>query len=207
MGCSERPSASERRKTSTDTELQAAHSQSGQTGAAETLRASNLCKSTRLLYTDTMTLQAKIGTLAETFASSVLAAIRSASLEDILVESKGVRTTSRPNSVTAAPAKRGPGRPRKVAAAPTKVIAPKAPPVAKRGKGGRLPRRSEADLQKVVGVILGALKQAPEGLRSEHLQKVLKLDKKEISGPISLALSEKKISKKGQKRSTTYFAK
>ncbi len=157
-----------------------------------------------------MSLQKSIASLAETFASSVLAAIRSASLDEILAEGKGVRTTFKPTSVTATPVRRGPGRPRKVVSAtpaPTNGVAAKATPVAKKGKGGRLPRRSEADLQKVVGLIVGALKSAPEGLRSEHLQKVLKLDKKEISGPIALALSEKKISKKGQKQSTTYFAK
>jgi hypothetical protein len=56
-------------------------------------------------------------------------------------------------------------------------------------------------------LVVGALKQAPEGLRSEHLQRVLKLSKKEIVGPLALALSQKKVSKKGQRRSTTYFAK
>ncbi len=149
-----------------------------------------------------MNLQNSIAALAQTFAASVVAAIRSASLEEILTESgRGGRTTS------AVPAKRGPGRPKTVAA-PTNGAAPKAAVAAKPAKkGGRLPRRSEEDLQKVVGAIVGALKQAPEGLRSEHLQRILKLDKKEITGPLTLALEGKKISKKGQKRSTTYFTK
>ena len=70
---------------------------------------------------------------------------------------------------------------------------------------GRLPRRSPADLEKVVGLVVGALGKAKEGLRSEQLQETLKLSKKEIVGPLTLALSEKKIVKKGQKRATTYF--
>jgi hypothetical protein len=141
-----------------------------------------------------MTLQRSIASLAETFATSVLAAIRSASLEEILSEGKGGRASS-PSTLV----KRGPGRPRKEAS-----VGPKPAKVA---KGGRLPRRSEDEIKKVAGVIVSALKSAPEGLRSEHLQRVLKLSKKEIVGPLNLALSEKKISKKGQRRSTTYFAK
>jgi hypothetical protein len=35
--------------------------------------------------------------------------------------------------------------------------------------------------------------------------KALKMEKKEITGPLNQALSEKRISKKGQKRATTYY--
>jgi hypothetical protein len=140
-------------------------------------------------------LKSSIASLAETFASSVLAAIRSASLEEILSEGSGRR------SPAPAPPKRGPGRPRKEAS----NVAKSKPVTA--AKGGRLPRRSEEDLQKVVGLVVSALKSAPEGLRSEHLQRVLKISKKELVGPLNLALGQKKISKKGERRSTTYFAK
>ena len=58
-----------------------------------------------------------------------------------------------------------------------------------------------------MGLIVAKLGEHKDGLRSEQLQKELKLDKKEITGPLMLALSKKKITKKGQKRSTTYFAK
>ena len=58
-----------------------------------------------------------------------------------------------------------------------------------------------------MGLIVGKLGEHKSGLRSEQLQKVLKLDKKEITGPLNQALASKKITKKGQKRSTTYFAK
>ncbi len=135
------------------------------------------------------TLQSRIQTLADSFAQGVLAAIRSASLEEILAGGG------------AAP-KRGPGRPPKAAAS-----APKAAPAAKRGKGGRLPRRSPSDIEHVIGLITKALSDAGKGLRSEELQKVLKLSKKEIVGPLAQALSAKRITKKGQKRATTYFAK
>ncbi len=151
-----------------------------------------------------MSLQKSIASLAEVFAASVVAAIRSASLEEILTEGKGARSSS-PAFI---PVKRGPGRPRKIqSAAPASPAAAKAPVRAKAAKGGRLPRRSEADLQRVVGVIVTELGKHKEGLRSEQLQKTLKLSKKEIVGPLGLALEQKKISKKGQRRSTTYFAK
>jgi hypothetical protein len=139
------------------------------------------------------TLKSKIASLADSFAAGVLAAIRSSSLEEILSGGGG----------SAAPARRGPGRPRKTDGA----AAIEAPKPAKRGKGGRLARRSPADIEHVVGLIVGKLGEHKTGLRSEQLQKVLKLDKKEITGPLNQALAAKKITKKGQKRSTTYFAK
>ena len=140
------------------------------------------------------TLKTKVDDLAAAFAEGVLAAIRSSSLEEVLGESgRGSAHT----------VKRGPGRPRKTAATTpggtsTGNPGPK--------KGGRLERRSPSDLEHVVGLIMSALASAPEGLRSEHLQRVLKLNKKEIVRPIELALKAKKIAKKGQKRSTTYYA-
>ena len=53
---------------------------------------------------------------------------------------------------------------------------------------------------------MAKLKEHKGGLRSEQLQKVLHLSKREIVRPISDALATKKISKKGEKRSTTYFS-
>jgi hypothetical protein len=141
------------------------------------------------------TLKTKIASLADSFAAGVLAAIRSASLDEILAGG---------GAAGAAPTKRGPGRPRKVVAESAPAAAPKP---AKRGKGGRLARRSPSDIEHVVGLIVAKLGEHKDGLRSEQLQKELKLDKKEITGPLNQALAAKKITKKGQKRSTTYFAK
>jgi hypothetical protein len=145
------------------------------------------------------TLKSKIASLSDAFAAGVLAAIRSASLDEILA-----------GGGAGGAAKRGPGRPPKVpASAPASAAlkAAKAPKTAKRGKGGRLARRSPSDIEHIVGLIVAKLGEHKDGLRSEQLQKELKLDKKEITGPLNQALAGKKISKKGQKRSTTYFAK
>jgi hypothetical protein len=151
-----------------------------------------------------MTLKNRISALAEEFSAGVLAAIRSASLEEILSEggrSRGpvsrvarasqVSTAGRApaaSSAVAEPVKRGPGRPR--------------------GRtSGRLARRSPEQIAQVVESIVGALKKNKAGMRSEQLQKLLSLDKKEISGPLNEALEGKKITKKGQRRATTYFAR
>ncbi len=72
---------------------------------------------------------------------------------------------------------------------------------------GRLPRRSAENLEKVVGLVVGALGKAKEGLRSEQLQEALSLSKKEITGPLTLALFSKRIGKRGNKRATTYFVR
>ena len=147
-------------------------------------------------------LKNKIASLAETFSAGVLAAIHSASLEEILAGGSGALP------------KRGPGRPPK--SANGGVVARGGggqpdplgtAPRAKRGKGGRLARRSPSDIEHVIGLIVAKLAEHKTGLRSEQLQKELKLDKKEITGPLNQALAAKKITKKGQKRSTTYFGR
>ena len=144
-----------------------------------------------------MTLKNRISALAEEFSAGVLAAIRAASLEEILSEgsrsgSSGGRGAAAPaaraTSADGEPAKRGPGRPRG-------------------RKSGRLARRSPEQIAQVVEAIVGALKKNKAGMRSEQLQKLLSLDKKEISGPLNEALEGKKITKKGQRRATTYFAR
>jgi hypothetical protein len=153
-------------------------------------------------------LRSQIQSLAESFTAGIIDAIRGASLQELLSEGGG----------GSAPARRGPGRPRKDAALASGSASngkgtggggqpdPLAQPKSKR-KGGRLARRSPSDIAHVIGLIVSTLGEHKAGLRSEQLQKVLKLDKKEITGPLAQALSAKKITKKGQKRSTTYFAK
>jgi hypothetical protein len=145
-------------------------------------------------------LKSTIASLADAFAAGVLAAVRSASLEEILAGG------------SATPAKRGLGRPAKATNGAELVPGGGGQPDpltkrAKRGKGGRLARRSTSDIEHVIGLIVAKLGEHKAGLRSEQLQKVLKLDKKEITRPIELALKAKKIAKKGEKRSTTYFSK
>lgn len=139
------------------------------------------------------TLQAEIQSLANQFAAGVLHAIRASSLEEILGGS-------------AAPGKRGPGRP------PSKR-GPGRPP-GKRGPGRppgptsrRLRRRSAKDLSGVADTIVALVAKHKGGLRAEQIRAELAIPKNAWAKPLGLALSSKKLSKKGNKRATTYFAR
>jgi len=143
-----------------------------------------------------------ISQLANQFATGVLEAIRGASLEDILLETKGGGGAAR----------RGPApRVAHVKAHVTKeagpIVAKAAPaPAAKPRKRGRLERRSAGDIAQVVARIVALLGQHSKGLRAEQIRAKLGLESKELPRPITQALEERKISKAGEKRATTYFA-
>lgn len=154
----------------------------------------------------TNALRNSIHQMAADFASSVLKAIRGASLEDILTESQAG------GAGHAAPAvRRGPGRPRRnplPAAAPAAHAAPtaRAGRPARAARSGRLGRRSPADIANVIKRIVGLLESHPNGLRAEQIRASLSLQAKELPRPIADALAGHKISKVGEKRATTYFA-
>jgi hypothetical protein len=136
------------------------------------------------------TLRSTISQLANEFAAGVLEAIRGASLQEILAESGaggGKARRGRPSA--AADVTRG--------AAPAK----------RRGRGGRLGRRSAGDIAGLVQQIVQLLEANPEGLRAEQIREQLGLEAKELPRPIADALSSRKIAKQGQKRATTYFAR
>jgi hypothetical protein len=127
-------------------------------------------------------LRSSIQSLAQSFAAGVLKAIRASSLEDILAETSGARRgPGRP------PGKRGPGRP-------------------PGSSSKRLARRSAKDIASVTESIVALVKRHPKGLRAEQIRAELGIAKKEWMRPLGLALDSKKLTKKGQKRSTTYFA-
>ncbi len=119
-------------------------------------------------------LKSEIARLAEDFAAAVFAAIRTASLEEILSE------TSRPRRSTG-----GSRAPR---------------------ESGRRVRRSAADIASTVDAIEALLQKNPTGLRAEQIRAELGLQAKELPRPLAEGLSQKRFSKEGQKRATTYFA-
>ena len=130
------------------------------------------------------TLRDSIQELAQNFASLVVAAIRGASLEDILSESSGAKAApGRPAS------KRGPGRPKGSTSSK------------------RLARRSAKDIAKVADGIVSLVKKHKGGLRAEQIRAELGIAKKEWARPLEDALAPKKLTKKGEKRATTYFAR
>ena len=122
-------------------------------------------------------LKATIDTLSHEFAAKLIAAIRSASFQEILAVTNATSTSP-------------------VAASTT----PKAPRAKK-----RLARRSEADLAKVKADIVGLLAKHPKGLRAEEIRGKLGLAKNEVPRPIADALAERSIRKTGEKRATKYF--
>jgi hypothetical protein len=58
----------------------------------------------------------------------------------------------------------------------------------------------------VTGSIVALVKKHPKGLRAEQIRAELKIDKREWMRPLEAALASKKLTKKGAKRATTYYA-
>lgn len=140
------------------------------------------------------TLRGTIEGLASQFASSVIEALRGASIDELLDVAQG--------GGTSAPAARR-GRPaREVSAAEAPVAAPRV----RRGRGGRLGRRSANDIAAMINSIVSLLQQNPGGLRAEQIREALGVEAKELPRPLGEATEQGLISKEGQKRATTYFA-
>lgn len=127
-------------------------------------------------------LRAQLAALADTFADAVLAAIRSASIEDLQAES--------------GPARRGARQPR----GGTTTGNPKTT------KGGRLARRSPEDIAKVLAQVVALVKKIKTGLRAEEIRKALNLDVREMPRVLREGVAKRVLTSKGQKRATTYSA-
>lgn len=132
-------------------------------------------------------LKSTIESLANEFAMSIISALRAASIDELTGVS-GVSGVSPRAARVRAPA-----------AEPTTVGR-------KRGRGGRLGRRTPEDIGRMVDNIVTLLQKSPEGLRAEQIREALDCQAKELPRPLADALAEGRISKSGQKRATTYFA-
>jgi hypothetical protein len=141
----------------------------------------------------TTSLQSKLTELAEAFAGSVLAAVRSVSLDELLAGTHRGRAETHVVNGTKAPveevAAKRPGRPRAAASAP-----------------GRLPRRSADDIAAALERVVGLVKKHREGLRAEQIRTELDMQAKEMPRVLKEGLAKKKLKAKGQKRATTYTA-
>jgi hypothetical protein len=136
-------------------------------------------------------LRSTVADLAEVFADRVLEALRSMSLDEVLGVSSRSATPSKGR--TAMTPSRGQANGRMAAGA-------------KESTGTRV-RRSTEDMEAVADRIVSLLRGHKEGMRTEQIRAELGLKRKDIARPIALALQAKRITKKGQKRATTYFAK
>jgi hypothetical protein len=137
-----------------------------------------------------MTLRSKLDTLAAHFADQVVATIRGASLQELLTTQEG-------------PAGRRRGRPAGGGGQPNRLSVPKA----KKGKGGRLARRSSEAIAAALGNVVTLVKKHKDGLRAEEIRANLGLQAKELPRVLREGLSSKSLTKKGHKRATVYFAK
>jgi hypothetical protein len=134
-------------------------------------------------------LRAAIESLANQFAAGVLAAVRGASLEDILD--------------SGAPTRRGPGRPPKSATAGATSPPVSAP--ARRSRGGKRLRRSANDIGATAEQIVAHVGKRPKGIRGEQVRKDLGIAKNHWMKPLGMALGSRRIRKTGEKRATLYF--
>jgi len=133
-------------------------------------------------------LRSALNDLAHNFASSVLDAIRSASLADLHAEGSGGVGNGRR-------ARGGGGQPD-----------PLRTPSARKTKGGRLARRSPADIARALDAVVSLVRKSKTGMRSEEIRKALKLDVREVPRVLKEGLSKKKLKSRGQKRATRYSA-
>lgn len=128
-------------------------------------------------------LKSVIESLSQEFARNVLAALKQASIEEIVGVTGGGVASGRGR----ASSKKAAGKPARAA------------------KGGRLPRRSIEALNDVVEKIAGVLSKNPEGLRSEQIRDALGLEAREMPRPLAEGLKSGRLRKVGEKRSTLYF--
>jgi hypothetical protein len=125
-----------------------------------------------------MTLRSKIEALAASFAQEVLDAMKSASFDEIASLGGGAR--------------RGPGRPAGRRSAG--------------GGGGKRIRRSMKDIVSTLDDVVKVVGAAKNGLRAEEIRAKLDLESKQLPRVLKEGLATKRLSKKGEKRATTYFA-
>jgi hypothetical protein len=125
--------------------------------------------------------------LAASFADSILAAIRGASLHELVSSERPAKANGRsPRPAAAAVA----------APAPTKRVR----------SAGRLPRRSAEDIGAALTQVVALVKKHKDGMRAEQIRSELGLQAKEMPRILKEGLSKKSLKAKGQKRATTYFA-
>jgi hypothetical protein len=140
-------------------------------------------------------LRQKLGDLASSFAQDVLHAVRVASIEELGVESQGWGRGTARVARASAPEEEG-------EAAPHPSSGLRAPP-----SGGRLGRRSAADIAHVIDRITALLRQSPKGLRAEQIRQKLGLQAKELPRPLKEGFEGGRFGKSGEKRATTYALK
>ncbi len=136
------------------------------------------------------TLQDKITEIVAAASEEIVRLVRESSMSEVF---------SYPNSAPVA-------RVAPPAAKPFRQAKPDTAPSKPRpGPTGRV-RRSPDQLNKDMNAIVALVAKHPTGLRSEQIKQKLGLATKDVPRPIAAALEQKLLKKKGEKRSTTYYA-
>jgi hypothetical protein len=139
------------------------------------------------------TLRSQLDALAATFANQIVAALQGASLHELVSSGGGGNV--------------GNGRRARVVGGGDRERAPLSTPPARKGKNGRLPRRSAEEIVATLNKIVLLVKTQKNGLRAEEIRSKLGLLPKEMPRILKEGISTKKLTSKGQKRATTYFVK
>jgi hypothetical protein len=139
----------------------------------------------------TTSLKSRLSDLASSFADEVIAALQGASLHELIGSEAGGSSSN--------------GRQSRIASRPP-AAAPSSQPKAARTPG-RLPRRSPDEIAKALDRMVSLLKKHKDGLRAEEIRANLGMEPKEMPRILKEGVSTKKLSSKGQKRATTYFAR
>jgi hypothetical protein len=137
------------------------------------------------------TLRSQINDLAAGFVDQVMSAIKATSLHELVGASDVGGSVG----------------PRRAARMATTAIAPVTSLKTPARKPGRLPRRSDVEIQASLAKIVALLQKHKQGLRAEEIRSNLAMQAKEMPRILKAGLSARKLSSKGQKRATTYFAK
>jgi hypothetical protein len=160
----------------------------------------------------------KIRALVESFVGSLDHMIRQAALE-AAQESLGLKSSVAPAApAVKAAAPKAAARPKcKAAPGPAKAAKPStpaapapagsaapAPKAAAKSRRKKGEKRSPKEIAKLTEDLLAAVTAKP-GQRMEHLGKALGASTAELQIPVARLVEDKKITRKGEKRATTYF--
>lgn len=142
----------------------------------------------------------KIRALVDAFVGDLDRLVREAVWETAQV-SLGIGGTAPRAAAASRPAR---GRRRAAAKPAAPKPAPSAPAKAAKRSRKKGEKRNPAEITKLTERLLQAVTAKP-GQRMEHLGKALGASTAELQIPVARLLSAKKISRKGEKRATTYF--
>jgi hypothetical protein len=135
-------------------------------------------------------LRSQLDALAAKFAQQIVSAIQAASLNE-LTPSRGAAGGAMANG-------------RSIGRATAKPVGSARSTLK---PSGRLARRSDEEIQAAVRKIVLLVKTHKEGMRAEEIRAALGMLPKEMPRILKEGVRTKKLTSKGQKRATTYFAR